>query len=1568
MPTFFGKRLNRTLRPVCRQAMSCCQRVIVLLRTLCAFSCLAVISLAQAGTVTFNSSGSWTAPAGVTSVTVEVWGGGGAGGGQNPNRDGGGGGGGGGYSRSIIAVTPGNTYAVSVGGGGASVTNGTGGTGGDSFFINATTVMAKGGVGGAPSTGTPPPGGLGGAAAAGVGTIKFSGGNGGRALDNNTGQGGPGGSSAGTAANGTSGPNSWSTVTAAAPPTGGGIGGNGGGTGINGFAPASGRGGGGGGSGEGPNRTGGAGAAGSVVLNFIGLPTVSTAAASGIAATGATINGSVTSDSNASTTVTFEYGLTGAYGSSAAATPSPVAANATNAVSAALTGLACNTTYHFRAKGVNTSGTVNGGNLTFTTTACVPSVVTVAASAVTGTTATINGTVSSNGASTAVTFDYGLTVAYGSTATASASPLAANAVSTAVSAAVTGLTCGATYHFRVNGTNSAGTTNGGNATFTTPACAPTAVTGAASSVTDTTATLNGTVTGNGATTAVTFDYGLTVAYGTNVVATPGSVAAGASSAVSVALTGLTASTLYHFRVKGVNSAGTSNGLDGTFTTSAPPVPTLTKTVSSASAVVNDVVTFTIVLNNPTAAALTSVVVNDTLPTGMGYAAHSATLGTLAGQPGQALTWSIPSVPAGGSATLTLAVTLTQAGVLANTVTSTGIVSSSASVLVVAGAVTHFRMDETAGSWAGTTGEVIDSGSTGLHGTRFTTTAPTTTNAVAPSPTIASQYPSVIGGFCNAGQFDGRAVVQVADSPLFDYTQTLSASAWIYPTAYPTGDLYSILSNDVNYEFHLDTAGRLYWWWGGPTLTSAATVPLNQWTHIAITFNSATGRQRIYINGVQDTNTNNWTGTLTANACNFYVGGDVATGSCALIPGRNFRGMIDEVKLYNTELSVSEVQANMTLGRSCTGSYDHIRIEHDGSGSVCTAETITVKACLNASCSTLYPGAVTVGLSPTGWVGGDTFSFSGGVGSRQLSRGSSGNVTLGTTSSSPLAASATRCFNGATETCTFNFANASCSFDAVEPSAAPQTRLYTKLAGTAFNVDVLALSSASVINTGYTGTVNADLVDATASSCPTGAGLTAAQSLTFLAANAGRKPATFTYAGAAQNVRVRMVVGAGTPACSTDNFAVRPSAVSFVTSATAAAPSSTAAPVIKAGANFSLQGTTSVGSGYAGTLALDATKLTAQTTAQDSTQASGGVVGTLSPATLVGNAAAVNATYSEVGYLYLAPGAYRDDTFTAVDSVVGDCVTNTAGNANLSDVVASGKYGCSIGNKGAVSLGRFIPHHFDTVVTQGCVAGAFTYSAQPFSVGVTARNLAGSATQNYAGNFFAKATALSNAGDATNMTGNTLLAAGFANGAGTANAVTYTFPPPATTAPLALTLRALDTDAVTSATFTEGTTNIRSGRLQLQNAYGSELLGLPIPLAIQFWNNGWRQNTLDFCTTIAADQFAWTFPAGTVARPNGLLQCESIATVTGTAPNYTVRLSAPGAANAGWAVLTLNLDTAAAGNTCTTTVNAGTGFTGPATTANTPWLRHNWSGAVGNPVSRATFGAFRSPLIYRRENY
>jgi hypothetical protein len=128
-------------------------------------------------TETFTTS--TLAPTGVTSVTAEVWGGGGGGGGQNLSSDGGGGGGGGAYSKQVVTVVPGNNYTVTVGTGGTGSTGCTASTaGGDSWFSSTATVLAKGGSPGACSTGTPPAGGAGGATASGVGTTKFSGGQG----------------------------------------------------------------------------------------------------------------------------------------------------------------------------------------------------------------------------------------------------------------------------------------------------------------------------------------------------------------------------------------------------------------------------------------------------------------------------------------------------------------------------------------------------------------------------------------------------------------------------------------------------------------------------------------------------------------------------------------------------------------------------------------------------------------------------------------------------------------------------------------------------------------------------------------------------------------------------------------------------------------------------------------------------------------------------------------------------------------------------------------------------------------------------------------------------------------------------------------------------------------------------------------------------------------------------------------------------------------------------------------------------------------------------------------------
>lgn len=98
--------------------------------------------------------------------------------------------------------------------------------------------------------------------------------------------------------------------------------------------------------------------------------------------------------------------------------------------------------------------------------------------------------------------------------------------------------------------------------------APRAVTGAASSVTDTTATLNGTVDAGRAPTDYYFEYGPTDAYGTKIPATEdGNVGSDNEPiAVSESVTGLDPETTYHFRLVAVNAEGEDVGADETFTT------------------------------------------------------------------------------------------------------------------------------------------------------------------------------------------------------------------------------------------------------------------------------------------------------------------------------------------------------------------------------------------------------------------------------------------------------------------------------------------------------------------------------------------------------------------------------------------------------------------------------------------------------------------------------------------------------------------------------------------------------------------------------------------------------------------------------------------------------------------------------------------------------------------------------------------------------------------------------------------------------------------------------------------
>ncbi len=312
-----------------------------------------------------------------------------------------------------------------------------------------------------------------------------------------------------------------------------------------------------------------------------GPPTVTTTAASGISSSGGTLNGNVNAN-GISTTVTFDFGLTTGYGTSYTAIQSPVTGTTNTGVTYVIaSGLAPNTLYHYRAVGVNTAGTTNGLDMTFTTSAILPTVITNVASAITGTTAILNGTVNANNASTVVTFDYGLTAGYGTTVTAVPSPVTGG-VAQAVSYNLTGLTPNTLYHYRVCGSNIAGSSCGNDMTFTTSAIAPLAVTMPATAVTTSGATFNGTITANNSSSTVTFDYGPTIAYGTTVTGIPSPVNGMILMPVLYVATGLTSNTLYHFRVCASNIAGSSCGGDLTFTTGCPlpaPAGTITGTAS-----------------------------------------------------------------------------------------------------------------------------------------------------------------------------------------------------------------------------------------------------------------------------------------------------------------------------------------------------------------------------------------------------------------------------------------------------------------------------------------------------------------------------------------------------------------------------------------------------------------------------------------------------------------------------------------------------------------------------------------------------------------------------------------------------------------------------------------------------------------------------------------------------------------------------------------------------------------------------------------------------------------------------
>jgi hypothetical protein len=281
-----------------------------------------------------------------------------------------------------------------------------------------------------------------------------------------------------------------------------------------------------------------------------------------VASFSAALNGSV-NPHGLTTSVHFQYGTTTSYESTTAFQTKT--GNTYQSVSANISGLTANTTYHFRIVATNTAGTTHGADRTFTTLGATgpPVGITNPATLIASFSATLNGSVDPHGQITMVHFEYGATIGYGLTTAIQSK--SGNTYQN-VSANISGLTAGTTYHFRFVATNSSGTRYGSDRTFTTLSATgpPVVITNPATNVASSSATLNGSLDPHGSSTTVYFQYGMTISYGhtTAMQTQTGNTYRNIASNISA----LAAHTTYHFRIVASNADGTSMGGGRTFTT------------------------------------------------------------------------------------------------------------------------------------------------------------------------------------------------------------------------------------------------------------------------------------------------------------------------------------------------------------------------------------------------------------------------------------------------------------------------------------------------------------------------------------------------------------------------------------------------------------------------------------------------------------------------------------------------------------------------------------------------------------------------------------------------------------------------------------------------------------------------------------------------------------------------------------------------------------------------------------------------------------------------------------------
>lgn len=903
-------------------------------------------------------------------------------------------------------------------------------------------------------------------------------------------------------------------------------------------------------------------------------------------------------------------------------------------------------------------------------------------------------------------------------------------------------------------------------------------------------------------------------------------------------------------------------------------------------------------------------------------------------------------------------------------------------------VAEYRMEQL--SWNGTANEVLDTSGNSRHATAIAlggATRPqdvatgqvcrggqmTENNTTAAISAIDTNIaiPTTVG---NSGTisfwYNNAANSPSATRVLFDATTTAGRSFYLHRTN--TRALTFTVTDSGNTNRTVTTANNA--------------LPNTGWSHIAVswTFNNLAAansdRLRIWIDGALTTTSGFTTNNVISNQIGtLYIGDNRSAaspvGRSAGNPGGG-NATLDEFRLYNYEGGTALVNRDFSLTGAC---LSHYAVSHAGSGQACQANNVTVTAHdITHGLITMPNNTTQISLSTsTGegdWAlisgygvlnngtandGGASYLFNGEYQAVfALTHNTAGNVNINVTDGQ-ITEGAGEDADLVLTACFANF-NA-CHDHATTHCSAAQGKLFTRIAGINSTYDIVALDGSDNVATSFTGRAVISLI------ARTNAGTVDAQncftpSFTQVIDNAatdftsGRLTLNaVSISDAYREARIKVVCDStncpplGMTWCSVDDFAIRPAGFNVT--------ADLGGPTLKAGHSFNMTADSGTAT-YDGTPVLDTALMRDHNAA-----AIGTLTGTF-PVASGGGSTGTSFSYHDVGTLSLLADAVKDTTYSNVDQP-NDCVDGATSNT-----LSGGKYGCVTGSDVAGPFGRFYPDHFDYAATLNTACSGFVYMDHPaldINLNLRALSSGGLVTSRYTDGYSQLGTFSitgDNSGSAVSLSrlDPALPAFTWSNGSylvGTTTTFQRLAAPDGPYDSFALKANILtEPDGVTiSGTDLSDTTRVRFGRIRISNQYGSELLPLDLQISAQYFNgSSWMTNMLDSCTPLSANNFAYAFGGN-------LSACETAGTLTGSAPNFKLRLAAPNNGNDGVATLTLNLGATSIGNTC-----LAVGGTGPADTpTNQPWLSLP---SGGNPSGQATFGIYRgnNSFIYYREDY